>query len=242
MEWETVALSIAKHELESWKGLGPVKAVLEHESESTAKGYLEYLMMFLKKEIIQRLAAKNDMIGNAEPKMIYNIYTSPSSIRYVRHSYDLVKHCLDKNLNDVTIVEIGGGYGGMALITLEMASLLGLTIKNYVIYDLPGVGELQRFYLNKHGVADRVQWNDCMSFGSDLDPSEKNVLFSSYSLSSLHPEYRDSYLRTILPVLKGGLLIWNGNHTTRSLLPSPRYEIPEVPNTNAGGLNTIIRW
>jgi hypothetical protein len=241
-DWQRFAKEIVDKNITSWKRHPHVKYMLEHESVLAATMYIEYLTQFLSKETIQTLATLNDRIGDSEPITIHDIYTSPSSIRYIRHSYDLVKHIQSKNLDNVTIVEIGGGYGGMALIAHEMAKLLGLTIKNYIIYDLPGPGALQKWYLTQHGLDTNVQWNDCSTFCADLPKeNETYVLFSSYAVSELSSEYRDAYLRNILPVIEGALLIWNGTESSKALLPSSRVEVPEVPNTNTWGQNTIIR-
>ena len=126
--------------------------MLEHEMVLAAHMYIDYLRAELSNETIQRLADLNDQYGGAVKQTINGIHTSPSSIRYIRHSFDVCKHIFSKDLKDMTIVEIGGGYGGLALIMSEVSKLLGVSVEKYIIYDLPNIQLLQKYYLSHHTV------------------------------------------------------------------------------------------
>lgn len=147
-----------------------------------------------------------------------------------------MQHIISKQLNNVNIVEIGGGYGGLALITLELAKLKNINIVNYIIYDLPYVTKLQQYYLIKHNVCN-VQWLNCYEFGKDLLNNGNNVIVSCYCISEMLPEYRKKYLQNLLPKSKAAYFVWNWG--SKEDLPKIRDERPEIPDT--GDKNTIIR-
>lgn len=231
---------IVQNQLDSWKKEKAIRDMIEHESDEAARVYIEYLLQFMTHDEIQQLAKLNDLYGDSTIKTILNINTSTNSIRYIRHSYDLCTYIKNKNLNSINIIEIGGGYGGMALIMSEMIKKFNLNVTKYIIYDLKNVGHLQKYYLSKHNLSEFAEWHDSNTFGSDIN-GNNNILFSSYALSELCDESRDSYLKNLLPKIIGGFFIWNGREHSKHLLPSSRNEVPEVPNTNGNFLNTIIR-
>jgi hypothetical protein len=237
--WQQVAVEIVQQKQTNWKMHPSVAYMLEHELVLAAQLYIDYLRTELSDETIQRLADLNDQYGGAVKQVINGISTSPSSIRYLRHSYDLCKHILSKNLTNVTVVEVGGGYGGLALIMSEMSKLIGVSVEKYIIYDLPQIQLLQQYYLSHHNIEMPIEWRDCTTFGSDLSPDSTNVLMSSYCISELPNEFRKRYLQNLLPKIKAALLIWNWG--SKEDLPADRDDRPEVPDTSNGKGNTIIR-
>lgn len=238
-KWDNIAQSIAENKETDWKTHPHVSYMLEHEWESAAKIYIEYLLEFMTIEQIQAMATVNDTYGGSSVRNISGLNTSPSSIRYVRHSYDVCTHILSKGLQDVTIIEIGGGYGGLALTMFQMAELKGIRIKNYFIYDLPGVSKLQQYYLSLHGIKEKVEWKNSDTYGSDCDVSQTNVLVSCYCVSEIHETYRAKYLQNLLPKVKAAFFVWNWGG--KEDLPADRDERPEVPDTSGGKGNTVIR-
>ena len=239
VRWNNIAETIAENRLTDWKTHPDVNYMLEHEWESAAKIYIEYLTPFLTAEQIQAMALTNDTHGVPEIKTISGIRTSPSSIRYIRHSYDVCSHSLSKGLQDVTIIEIGGGYGGLALTMFQMANILNLRIKNYIIYDIPGVRKLQQYYLSLHGIDSKVSWKDADTYGSECNSEDTNVLVSCYCISEIPSEYRARYLRNLLPKIKAAFFVWNWG--SKEDLPEDRDERPEIPDTSGGNGNTVIR-
>lgn len=78
---------------------------------------------------------------------------SPTSIRYIYHS--LLNLTYIKNnlkINEIDIIEIGGGYGGLCFFMNSLASLFNIKIKSYSIFDLYGVKKLQEVYLRNLNV------------------------------------------------------------------------------------------
>lgn len=236
--WEDISILISEGKVSHWKQHPSVKYMLEHESESAAVQYISDVLSTLTYPQIQGLAYLNDLHGSPEIKQISGIITSTSSIRYVKHSHDALQHAKSKNLDDITIVEIGGGYGGLALVMFGMAKILNIKIKKYVIYDLPHVCKLQQYYLGLHNIKN-VVWNDCNTFASDLNKDDNNVVVSCYCLSEIENSYRTRYLENLLPVAKACYFVWNWG--SKEALPTNRDERPEIPDTSGGRGNTIIR-
>jgi hypothetical protein len=238
-QWDNYAASVAENKMTDWKTHPHVAYMLEHEWVSAAEIYITYLLPFLTTEQIQAIASVNDTYGGAQPRNISGIFTSPSSIRYIRHAYDSCQHILSKNLQDVTVIEIGGGYGGLALTLFQVAESMNIRIKNYIIYDLPGVTKLQKYYLSLHGLDSKVEWMNPDTYGSECDASDTNFLISSYCISEIPDQYRAKYLSTLLPKIKGAFFVWNWG--SKAELPADRDERPEIPDTSDGKGNTIIR-
>jgi hypothetical protein len=85
------------------------------------------------------------------------------------------ERCTSKRVADLgSIVEVGGGYGAMALVCWR----LGFGGR-YTIYDLPEFSLLQRWWLGKHGVKAR-----CVT-ALPLQPEQAGLLVGVYSLSEM---------------------------------------------------------
>lgn len=238
-QWNQAALEIVQQKQINWKTHPNVTYMLEHTAKEFAHEYIDLLRSEVSNEIIQHLADLNDRHGGSVKQPINGILTSPSSIRYISHAYDICKHIISKNLNVVTLVEVGGGYGGLALIMSEVSKLFGITIEKYIIYDIPSVQALQKYYLSAHSMDMPIEWKDCSTFGSDLSSETTNFLVSCYCISELPDTYRKQYLQNILPNIKGAFFAWNWG--SKEDLPVDRDERPEIPDTSGGRGNTIIR-
>jgi hypothetical protein len=86
-----------------------------------------------------------------------------------------------------TIVEIGGGYGAMALICHR----LGFRGR-YIIYDLPEFSLLQQYYLSNVGI-DGVEFSTEI-YNFYLDQVEADLLIGLYSLSEMPLDARETII------------------------------------------------
>lgn len=85
--------------------------------------------------------------------------------------------------NMETIIEIGGGYGAMALICHR----LGFRGR-YIIYDLPEFSLLQQYYLSNVGV-------DGVEFRTQIDKQiEADLLIGIHSLNEMPLDIRDTII------------------------------------------------
>lgn len=125
------------------------------------------------------------------------------------------------------IVEIGGGFGGLA-------ALVAPHVGCYEIVDLPEVRLLQDAHLLRFGI--RLA----------KVTGEIGLLISCYAFSELTPEVQREYAATYIARAKHGYLICNflgGSLPFTELLrlmPAGARSEPEVPNSHPD--NCVITW
>ena len=244
-DWERTCNEIVSTNMKNWKKHPSVFNMLEHVPELIG---LEYLKNLIKNEevkidLINEISNLNDVDGsNCVEYYINNkkFKISPTTIRYLSHSIDILNLLKKNNVSIVSMIEIGAGYGGLALILnyLSRKEKYNVNIRKYYIYDLPSVQNLQKYYLSRHNFLDGfVEWKDNSCFGSDLNKNNEELfLISNYALSEMNLEYRKKYLENILPVINGAYMLWNSPNM--EFLPFIRNEKEEIPNT--GEHNKII--
>jgi hypothetical protein len=235
--WELAARRISEGGCLDWKRDPDVHDMLEHMRKDYAVVYLESIRKVLTDDQITAIAARNDLYGGARVENITGVNSSPSSIRYIAHSIEICQHIQHKGLNNVSIVELGGGYGGLAVILAEVSRILGVGIQKYIIYDLPGVVRLQQYYLSQFTLPYPVVWKDASRFGADLEFEPGLFLVSNYCLSEISNTFRQLYLGNLLPKIAGGYFAWNWG--SKEGLPAHADIQPEIPDTGKG--NTIVR-
>jgi hypothetical protein len=245
VRWNNISDFIVNNNISNWKSHSDVNYMLEHVSYNDAIVYFNQVKNELSIDIIQLLANYNDIIGGSQLYNFNGIKSSPSSIRYISHALDICKQ-IEKNglQKSVSIIEVGAGYGGLALITIELCKLKNINVNKYIIYDIPGAGKLQRYFLSKHFVNgelnNKIIWNDSSSFGRDLDIiNQPYFLVSNYCMAEIDMKFRKQYLENLIPKISGAFMAWN----SKSLegLPSNIDLQDEVPDTSHGNKNKIVR-
>ena len=96
------------------------------------------------KKYIIEICNENDTIGRPSTNE-FNNFTSceATNLRYILHSFLILDYMKKENMNDIDIIEIGGGYGGLCYFLNKMCSLFDITIKSYSIFDLKLASQLQ---------------------------------------------------------------------------------------------------
>lgn len=219
--------------------------VLEHVSKPLGQDYLDILIE--RKDGVLELAAesvfKSDDIG-APRKFHYDTFgmLSSTTIRYAKVASDLKQLFGDASLKK--IAEIGGGYGGLALVCDTL-----LNVKQYHVFDLPDVNRLIEKYLEYfllNGTYATHTLNSAV-------PNDYDLVISNYAFSELPKAVQLKYIEKVLKRSKRAYLTMNsGNldHADRAeeklslkeleeLLP-PFEIFEEKPLTSAG--NYIIAW
>lgn len=202
--------------------------VLEHVDSNLALKYFKKIQDFnfgnsfdKYLQIINRF----DRVGS--PRLVsangYNV--SGSSLRYLKVYFE-IEQIFGKN-SISTVSEIGGGYGGQALI---FDSLSCKPIK-YYIFDLPIVCELckkflNNFYLNGSFVASDINMCD----GS----REYDLVISNYAFSELPRNLQEIYLRKVILKSSRGYLTMN-----TGLVDSESYSSSSSRFTSSELLNRI---
>lgn len=187
------------------------QGILEHVSEEQGHEYLRQCQLHFpehwRKHLSRfvQLCIANDRYGQPIKASNPNFPPcSPTCLRYLYYSLAILKQTADPELN---IIEIGGGYGGLCLFIHRLAPLFGKTIKNYTIFDLPEVAQLQNRYLEAHGIT-----ATCTHLNSGAVLTPNSFLISMYALSELPAPLRKQYRESVvMPFCTEGFIIWNIN-------------------------------
>lgn len=244
IDWEKTCDEIVDTKMNNWKQHPHVFNMLEHLPDWIGEQYLQNLIKNegIEMSLIQEISNLNDVDGsNCVEFTIDNekVKISPTTIRYLSHSIDILNLLKKNNVSMVSMIEIGAGYGGLALILnyLSRKQKYNVKIKKYYIYDLPSVQNLQKYYLTRHNFLDGfIEWKESSTFGKDLKEEEGLFLISNYALSEMNLEYRKQYLENILPIINGAYMLWNSPNMEG--LPFRRIEKEEHPKT--GEHNKVI--
>jgi putative sugar O-methyltransferase len=209
--------------------------ILEHVSYEQGLGYIEQ---------IQRNApvllnsmdrfVTNDLIGKPHKRYYPGIMQdmSPTTLRYIKVLGDLVL-CFG-SLNDLDIVEIGGGYGGQCKIIHDI-----FTPRTYTIVDLPEVLNLNRKYLKDIP-------NILFRSPDDATATKYDLLISNYAFSEMERSYQEFYKDKIIRYCEKGYMTCNfitsENLTKDEILNlKPNFTVyEERPLTGEG--NLIYTW
>ena len=146
-----------------------------------------------------------------------------------------------QKLNNIDIIEIGGGYGGLAFFMSKMSKLFNIKINSYTIFDLPDASKLQKVYLEALHLTNNMNFYQVNNF---KNLKENSFLISNYALTELsmilQKEYKDKILN---PYVSYGFLVW-------SFIPiydfidnkiiSSELEVPDTSNNNTNHYVTFV--
>lgn len=185
--------------------------MLEHVSFMQGAMYLQYCHEFfsLGDKDVESFCELNDKIGS--PTMYEyspSLTCSPTSIRYIFQSHIILQHMQSLGLKEVSIVELGCGYGGLFLALQHYAPKLGIQIKKYGFIDLEHIEELQKKYLSFHNLTIPVEFYDCSQFGADIKETDL-FLISNYCFSEISTEFQQKYKEFLFPKCSHGFIAWN---------------------------------
>jgi putative sugar O-methyltransferase len=224
------------------------KEILEHTDYECGKFYLDEIK---KNKVVYnniKLFSKNDDYGKPEIFEYKEIGKySPSSLRYIKVLADLIDRF--KCLNNLRIVEIGGGYGGQCLVIKTFFDL-----KSYKIFDLPEVLLLTDRYLRiNHIQSVEFQTLDEFVQSDGIEPWSCDLIISNYAFSEINSKVQMTYLNKIILKSKMGYMTVNeisklcgvcslSTHEIVNILRTKGQVIvePENPLTFKG--NKLIWW
>ena len=162
---------------------------------------------------------------------------SGPSLRYLYHALLIYNH----SPAITSVVEVGGGYGGFALMLDAVLAWKGRALESYRLYDLGGPRLLQMAYLQ---AVDRGRgvfcWGDSSTAGADLPPDcQPSLLTSAYALSVLPDAVSDAYLKALAGRAEHSFFAWNSPRRSPHL-PEGYKEWKEDPLT--GDHNRLILY
>jgi len=198
------------------------------------QGY-KYIQKHLNNEIFQKInwARIKEIDSIGDPELSINIFDnifSASIFRYIGIAIDILSLIKNKS---ISIVEIGGFYGGQAKMIYELASLFGITIKKYVILDWEYCNIMQRNYLSG------LENVECMKV-TDYIVEPIDLVFSNYYLASIAVEYKPLFF-PIIEQAEKGFFIWNTNDKIPECILNKKCYI-EDENPQTGLINKCITF
>lgn len=161
----------------------------------------------INKKFIIDICNKNDTIGKPLKQLFDNFSTcEATNLRYILHSFLILDYMKKNNMNDIDIIEIGGGYGGLCYFLNKFSSLFDITIKSYTMLDLLLASQLQQKYLDNFDIKNVK----CYQL-DNLDNLNKNsFLISNYAFSEISVDIQKQYINNVInPYIKNGFVLWN---------------------------------
>lgn len=203
--------------------------ILEHVPYDLGLEYYQKIINFNFDDTYFCKFMENDIIGNTTKMTYGDRIMSPTTLRYIYTAYDINTKI---NVENLDIVEIGGGYGGQCKIMYDMQSLFGRFFKSYTIIDLPSVIKLQSKYLDRLGYTDV----NFVSYDS-LTEIKKDFCISNYGFGELDKDIQDNYVDKVLKNCENFYIIYNISRVHDFLLNNNFKSEPEDPRS--GQFNTL---
>lgn len=207
--------------------------IVENVSKKYGDDYLKNIIENFGADIDWDLIKKFNDLG--DPKNLqFKIkekyyYLSPTTLRYVQFTLEILEHMRVKNLQEVEVVEIGGGYGAQACMLYLLSK--DINIKSYTILDLPEVNNLQNRFVKEWNSSLNIKCTTLENFTGN-----PNFLISNYALGEFNKETQDCYIDKIVKKLDHGFICWNfspGNQKIHLHFDTIEKEIVEEnPQTN----------
>jgi hypothetical protein len=217
MEWdtnETVArayydfclkASQDDNTLSYFKTCGAYTSILSHVSEIEGAWYMEAIKANYPDLLNDTRFLINDKIGGAphdNPSRKFqmtadNMSVDPTTLRYLKQTGDIISFC-----NPSSVVEIGGGYGGLQLVLKQYCN-----VQSYYNYDHPSPIKLAKVYLGKYDIQI-----------DDVERDEYDLVVSSFAWDELHEDIREMYIDKVFSRAKNGYIV------ARKSIYQPQYD------------------
>lgn len=224
--------------------------ILEHVNYKQGLQYIEYIKILTTKynmdcaNLHWNKYIENDILGNPtkynykeQLTFITNINTyniSPTTLRYICFGLQILDVIINTNKQNISIVEVGGGYGGQCKILYDICLQFNINISKYTIIDLNNVSLLQNKYLTQLNVNNVVTLSntECL----DMLDNEYDLFISNYALGEFKTDVQDFYIDNVLSKCNKSFITWN-THPINSKLNNiniqeefPQTGHPEFPN------------
>ena len=232
----------------SFKRSPAYREVLEHVSEDQARQYVDEINETSPEMLSSaalKLAGRNDAIGL--PIMFnfgdYGSYSGPT-IRYL-YVCAHIKSLFDLSKIDA-VAEIGGGYGGQALLYNMM-----FKYHSYTVFDLEPACRLIDKYLGNFFLSGGINALDINKF--PLGQKKFDFVISNYAFSELPKKLQEIYLNKVILNSKAGYMTMNTGYDLKGFGRKSRYNCSELlemlPNSRiieekplTAKMNYIIVW
>lgn len=130
----------------------------------------------------------------------YGMFSS-STIRYLCHLGNILEYF--PILTGMRIVEVGGGFGGLASLVCTHAD-----VKSYTLVDLPDVMKLQARWLSE---TLRPEMRSKITFWNEgrEEPEQFDLFISNFAFTECSPVIQDHYIETLIKRSDNGFILYN---------------------------------
>jgi len=183
---------------------------------------------------LQHLSLTNDKYG--QPPHVYfddlGFGLAPTNLLWTWHSLLFFRQLHDSGCTSTDVLEIGAGYGGLALYMRGLCDLFGVTINHYTTLDLLEVSRLQAAYATAVGIdMEAIHGSDGAAIDRIMSYPGKKSVFSCYAYAEFDERTQEWYADKILQHTDHGLLIWNTYAGWGHRGPNPVFEFMSKPVT-----------
>lgn len=223
------------------------RQILEHVTNHQAIAFLTYARQEFPDvwdgvvEVLPGIVADNDRLGQPNKSLTLFGGCSPSNMRYLYHALLVLRHIEQTGQSAVHIVELGGGYGGLALYVQQLAHLFRTQIASYAIVDVPEACSLQATIAEWLGLPLRVANGlDGWSMMRALMPADgvQRFFVSAYGFAEFRAEFQQWYSERLIQYCGHGFLVWNydtyWDNPVYPFTDKPLHIEPERPLTAPG--------
>jgi hypothetical protein len=162
-------------------------------------------------EEVPAIAERNDRYGRPITMQFseFGVICSTSNFRYLYHAL-LVLADIQRDGWPVAVVELGGGYGGLALYIQALQHHFGNLVQRYIIIDLPEAAALVEAYCGAIDVPVTVV-NGLDSESINLNLPRVGPLFfvSCYGFAEFDVATQAWYEEQVIRHCEHGFLAWN---------------------------------
>jgi hypothetical protein len=215
------------------------RKILEHVPPRTGEKYLRQLKKSdVPYQTLRNLVPEINLGGPATYHFRAVGKISPTSIRYAKVHNDIRN--IFGDLTDYNILEIGCGYGGLALQMMSAESLRSFDIADLEVVELLAQKYVQRI---------TPESSKILRIARKIEYETIDLVISNYAFSELTRELQDDYLERYILKSKRGYMIYNHINPLEfesysaldfcELVPGAEI-IDEVPKTD--NTNVLIVW
>jgi putative sugar O-methyltransferase len=208
-EYKEICLNASNDDVifNTFKSLPYYMEVLEHASYENGLDHLNNiihnnpdLLNLLDKFLL------NDKYGSPNKHTYFippenkELICSPTTLQYISILGDLKK--IYNDLNNIDIIEIGGGYGGQCKIIFDL-----FKPKSYTIIDIKEPCLLIKKYLAMFNIFPKVI--DAEEFSDNPEVLKSNLVISNFAFSEVFRPQQDIYIDCILNYSQCGYMVCN---------------------------------
>ncbi len=187
----------------------------EKTTNEEGQAYLDYLKntLNMSDNEILTFCNTNDTYGNPK-KYEYSIGSvSAESLKHIFFANIILKYMetLNKSLD---VVELIGGYGGLAMAIKHYQSKYIVTINSYSIIYMECFLNLQKKYHELNGVSG-ISYVNSSTFGRDI-ASDDLFMINMNCFCNPSSAYQQYFVKYLMPKVENGYVFWDSD-TTPSL-------------------------